>query len=52
MLGVKKITSKDKTSSQNNSVQNSARDPKAKKTLNPSMSKKSITSQSNVDLNQ
>lgn len=50
MLGVKKNTLKDKTTSQNNSLQNSARDNKPRKTLNPSMSKKSITSQSNVDL--
>lgn len=51
MFGMKKTLVKDKAGSQNNSVQNSGRDTKPKKTLNPSMSKKSITSQSNVDLN-
>lgn len=52
MFGMKKTLVKDKAAnSQNNSVLNSGRDTKPKKTLNPSMSKKSITSQSNVDLN-
>lgn len=52
MFGVKKTALKDKAGSQNNSVRNSIKDIKLKKTLNSSMSKKSITSQSNVDLNQ